>query len=166
MTETTGTHFRKASWGMSRAQVQGLEESELFVDVPDALTFRGEMLGIECLIRYEFSGDRLVSGSYYFNREDDQVDAEVYARLKEALDGEYGEGTERLDWLTLDRVAIRSASELGTAVAAGKLEAFSTWEDENARILLALENNKGKDDAQVMLVYRDPNADEPLTQGH
>jgi hypothetical protein len=59
-----GPTFRLTNWGDSKAEVQALEDSRLYLDRPDLLIYQQEAYGVQMLIKYLFEDDSLYAANY------------------------------------------------------------------------------------------------------
>jgi hypothetical protein len=85
-----GTQFRNSAWQMSKDQVRATEASPPAYESENALGYRGELMGTECGVYYEFESDRLVRAAYLIDHPDDGRDIGDYNRLKTLLTKKYG----------------------------------------------------------------------------
>ena len=88
------TNFRKSSWRMSKDEVRATEASPPAYESETALGYRGELMGSECMVYFEFDSVGLARAAYMIDNPDDARDIEDYNRLKSLLTKKYGEPKE------------------------------------------------------------------------
>ena len=145
--------FRKTKWGMSIEHVMYSEGVKARLEVKDALVYEAEVLGMNCLIFYEFIGNILASGNYFFveeysNRNDYISD---YDSVKNTLREKYGspKSTE-INWR--DDSYKDKPPKYGLAVGLGHLIYRSTWETDSTDIILSLAG--GNYEIELVVHYR------------
>jgi hypothetical protein len=115
-------HFRRASWGMTKQQVRGLEGAPLLSEQPTQLIYRGTLVGRDCIIYYDFRDGRLATGAYLIDGHNDVEDVAAYEELVKLLTAKYGEpDSSGLEWNQLARrVRLETYGEMAKAIATGR----------------------------------------------
>ena len=132
-------HFRKASWGMSKAQVKATEPEKPEHETDDELFYPDKILNMKVYAAFLFTHDKLVMGKYivideHTNKNDFILD---YERLKDALCEKYGDPKDQ-DRVWRDNLYKKDFSDWGLAVSIGHLKYTATWETEDTIVFLLL----------------------------
>lgn len=131
--------FRKANWGMSKAQVKATESGEPEREDDSFLGYGGRIANMDALIAYIFAENKLVMAKYLFiekhsNKNDFIMD---YNNLKESIEKEHGKPKDE-DKLWRSNLYKNDYSQWGFAVSVGHLVYFSKWETKETDIGLIL----------------------------
>lgn len=149
--------FRNAQWGMSKQEVKRTENNTVFVtDKGDFLHYRDTVDGLKVMAVYRFSEGRLVLGKYIFlnrhvNKNKYLID---YNKVKGLLTKKYGVPTNEKD-LWLSNLYRNSPSDWGTAIGAGHLAKYATWELGRTTVSMLLHGDNFK--VSLGIDYMDAN---------
>jgi hypothetical protein len=131
--------FRKATWGMSKAQVKATESGKIYKEDDERLCYQGTVGEKDTLIMFVFAEGELVRGRYAFLTQHTNKNAYIddFKELKGTLTEKYGQPSkDNVIWgndLYKDE-----PSEWGTAVSIGHLSYFTSWDVGDTEIILGL----------------------------
>lgn len=127
--------FRDAEWGMPRERVEKLEKTEPIYSKTDVLTFKGKIANNRVNILYEFSENKLITGTYQFidNHPNGNVYIQDYEKMNEFLDTKYGKPTYRKEIWNNDIYKDKKGF-WGAAVSTGQLMLESSWREDRTII--------------------------------
>lgn len=136
--------FRRAVWGMTRGEVMKSESLELKQEIEDSLWYEGNIGGLSCNIIYIFAAGRFVRAKYYVTEQYSVTTKYIsaYGDLKNSLTEKYGKPKDDFTYW-LDELFKDDPNEWGTAVSAGHVSFFATWERPKTTITLALTGDNG-----------------------
>ena len=136
----TTVSFRKATWGMTIAEVKAIEESTPSEESTTSLTYKDRVGGLEASVVYSFAQDCLVSGGYVFevkhtNNNDFIQD---YERIEAVLAEKYGSPMdEKVYW---KQTLYKSDREKwGFAISLGHLMYYSIRQTQDTKLMHSLQ---------------------------
>jgi hypothetical protein len=147
------THFRKSTWQMSKDQVRATEASAPAYESENALGYRGELMGTECMVYFEFDAAGLARAAYMIDDPDDAKDIEDYNRLKSLLTKKYGEPKDAGMVLTKNVYRLPKIDptiDLETALAEDVVRLKTWWQTEDTYVALVCRGQKGNVQLAVM----------------
>ncbi|ORC32613.1 hypothetical protein B4O97_16245 [Marispirochaeta aestuarii] len=132
--------FRDTIWGMSRAQVIGIEgEENLYVNESDVVIYNCSIAGLKAFAGYLFVDDKLAVGKYLFNetRADNNTYLEDFMKLSKLLISIYGEPVDAdSEWS--NSLYEDDEEYYGLAISLGHLSLWIKWETETTVIFQSL----------------------------
>jgi hypothetical protein len=165
--------FRKAAWGMTRAQVLATEA----VQPSEIRESNGEVLvrydslewgKLACRVVYIFANDKLVRAKYVFDAEHGEPNDFIrdYRAIEPLLHEEYGNpASERAFWsddslqdepksyLEQDRASstdiLPSDQYAGLSIAAGHLKLYTRWRGDRTQISHGLTGGSTGEDSRI-----------------
>ena len=134
-----GQDFRKANWGMTKAQVKQTETSEILKETDELLSYKSELAGYKSLVIYIFAGDKLTRAKYsiieeHSNKNDYMTD---YNSIKGMLEKKYGTPKDD-EKVWKNDLYKEDYSQWGFAVSLGHLMYYSSWENDRTSIFFLL----------------------------
>lgn len=137
--------FRNNSWGDNVTSVKAKEKFELVQEETGILAYKGRIAGMDMLLGYLFTGDKLTTGKYivtedHSNKNDYITD---YDKLKKILTEKYGEPKEDEKYWKNDLYR-DDYSDWGFAVSLGHLIYYSTYQNEKTELTLMLSGENYK----------------------
>lgn len=152
--------FRKTRWGMSKEEVRASEQRDVY-DVYieetsegiEALIYKDNLFGNECILGYVFADDQLTRTKYIFTHDHSNHMEFIYdyEDLKEALTKKYGVPTKDKTFWNGEEVSDNSHPRDGHDLFMGRLSYGSSWKTETTGICLYLAG--GDYDIQLSLEY-------------
>ena len=137
--------FRKTTWGMSREQVKASEDGVPTGEMPEVITYRGEVEGIPVIVGYLFDGDKLIKAGYLMqgSYEDPNSYISDYNKVKDFLINEHGTpAQDEVVWGEGEKV--EDPGKFGESVCGGKLRYLTIWVDPVTVIRESLDGEDGK----------------------
>jgi len=140
--ESLPNGFRKATWGMTRNQVKATESGKIMRDSENALAYKGSVGNADVLIFFFFVSDKLVRGKYSFLTEHTNKNEFIsdFERIKSTLKDKYGD-PQKDETFWSNELYKDEPENWGMAIAVGDLSYYTTWENENTDIVLALDGD-------------------------
>ncbi|MGI5901511.1 MAG: hypothetical protein ACOX7U_03445 [Desulfitobacteriia bacterium] len=138
--------FRDVTWGMSKDEVEEVEEAEFISSDEDELMYLVEIGGDEYYLMYNFVDDKLYEAGYLIMDEvadDSYID--LYEKNKSYLTEKYGEPIK--DEVIWDEGVAESESDLWFHISKGELTYLAAWENDNTEVFLVL---RGHNDNNVL----------------
>ncbi len=155
--------FRKTTWGMSREQVKASEDSVPTGEMPEVITYRGEVEGIPVIVGYLFDGDKLTKAGYLMqgSYEDPNSYISDYNKVKDFLI--IGHGTPAQDEVVWgEGEKVEDPGKLGESVCGGKLRYSTIWADGVTAIRHSLDGEAGKCKHGVMFESMEYHINKPI----
>lgn len=142
--------FRNNSWGDSLVLVKSKEEYDLIQEEPGFLVYKGRLAGMDMLLGYFFTQNKLSTGKYlvsedHSNKNDYIID---YEKLKNLLIQKYGKPKEDEKFWKNDLYQ-DDYSQWGFAISLGHLIYYSTFQNEMTEIILMLSGENYKIDLRI-----------------
>jgi hypothetical protein len=138
--------FRKAKWGMSKAQVRATEGNATPTEAKggglELLTYHDTVVGLPCEVVYIFANDQLTRATYISTVEHSNRNEFVndFAKLRDPLERKYGKPVEQGTIWSNDSFR-NDPAEIGTAIGVGHASMFARWVNEATIILLHLDGD-------------------------
>lgn len=139
--------FRNAKWGMTKDEVKASEKLTLSDELPEAVTYVGELGGKPAIIGYVFNEEgQLIRAGYLVD--DEQIPPDDYVAAFEKAKKDMGVGlgmpsTDRMLW-TSGVQDVTDPEKFGEATCEGKMRYLAGWADERTAINLTLDGYEGK----------------------
>jgi hypothetical protein len=120
--------FRQVHWGQSLAEVLQSESSPPGARQENALFYRTDFAGLNCILVYMFDNDRLYQAGYIFDLTHDDLNQFIfdYKTLFDRLGEEFGKPEED-QVLWLNETYRNTPRAFGTAVSLGHLVCQASW---------------------------------------
>ena len=150
LSQLTDSTFRKSEWGASKAQVKNDENLKLLQEDDNILAYQSTVLGLDALIGYIFTDNKLTRGKYIFQEKHSNKSDFIsdYESLKRILTKKYGEPNEdKTIWK--NDLYKDDYEDWGTAISIGHLLYYATWETEKSEITLMLSGENYKIDLLI-----------------
>jgi len=136
---STESDFRKAKWGMTKAQVKASETFTVTKDMGESILYTGTLASFDVVVGYVFAGGKLVRAVYLVNEEHMNKTDHItdYNSLKELLVKKYGEPAEDESYWKQDLYR-DDPQHWGMAISVGHLVYYTKWETDRTDITMAL----------------------------
>lgn len=133
--QVVGDSFRGTQWGMSKAQIKGIEKFENTVDDPNSLSFRGTIGNSSVVIHYFFVDDLLVKAycSILDEHSTNNLYLHDYESWNKLLIKKYGQAEDNHIWS--DETFKDDPEDWGLAVSSGALKIVTNWETAETEIV-------------------------------
>jgi hypothetical protein len=143
---------------MTRAQVKASESATLRnEDKGNFIMYSDIIIENHCFIGYTFKNDRLISGLYFIDNDQDYEDLQAYERMKDLLIKKYGkpdyDGQEQRN--PEERLALDTYGKMAAAIANGDVTLKCVWEYYGTRIILLCVEDEKKVNALLKVLYFD-----------
>lgn len=140
ITSGEAADFRKARWGMTKAEVIATEETEPQSEGNHCYLFNDTVLGRAMCVHYCFVKNQLVLARYELADKEliDRKYIKHYESFQSALKRKYGAPVKETDTWRNGAYFRDDKSQWGTAVSTGKLTRRSTWQTGTTDIELLL----------------------------
>lgn len=156
LSELTDSTFRKNKWGASKEKVMNDETLKLLQQDENILVYRSTVLGLNALIGYIFTGDKLTRGKYIFQEEHSNKSDFIsdYESMKKILTKKYGNAKkDKTIWK--NELYKDDFQDWGTAISIGHLLYYATWETEKSNITLMLSGENYKIDLLIEFISKE-----------
>lgn len=142
--------FRNNVWGDSLSFVKSKEEFNLVQAESDLLVYEGRVAGMDMLLGYIFTQNKLTTGKYILLEDHSNTNDYIsdYERLKDLLIQKYGEPIEDEEYWKNDLYQ-DDYSQWGFAISLGHLIYYSTFENEMSEITLMLSGENYEINLQI-----------------
>lgn len=131
--------FRGVPWGSSKSVVKSIERAPIEFEEDALITFKVQLLDIECLAVYRFDEDSLFMTKYLVTHEHSYSNAYLsdFSQIKEALISKYGDPSKD-DTYWANDLYRDEYDDWGLAIEVGHLSMFSSWSLPDMTVLLGL----------------------------
>jgi hypothetical protein len=136
---STANDFRKAKWGMTKAQVKASESLTATKDMGETILYTGTLASFDVVVGYIFAGSKLVRAAYLVTEEHTNKTDHIsdYNSLKELLVKKYGEPAEDKSYWKQDLYR-DDPQHWGMALSMGHLVYYTKWETDRTAITMML----------------------------
>lgn len=149
--------FREADWGMTKEQVEKLENSKKKSLSIDKILYLGELGNLEVMIGYHFINNKLVKGQYIFDNKHTDSNQYIldYNKINDLLCSKYGDyASDRTVWN--NDLFKNRPNDYGMALSVGHLVYMAVWYTDKSKIFHAI----GGDNHEIShgITYEDINS--------
>jgi hypothetical protein len=147
--------FRKATWGMSKMEVEATEIGQLLKQEADNVVYKYELYGLDCAITYSFENDKLMRGTITIIEVHPDVNQYLFDfnAIKSIMSAKYGKPAQD-DALWRNEQYKENIGKWGEAIQLGHLVLFAKWFYPNVLIHLQISGESGK--IKLGIQYRKP----------
>ncbi|MDB6123625.1 MAG: hypothetical protein JWQ71_2618, partial [Pedosphaera sp.] len=138
--------FRKARWGMSRAEVKATESEPPGDDTnPRLLLYKDNLDEFSVVVAYDFLDGKLTEGIYSLQDKHSNLNdhLEDYKRFKTLLTKKYGPSKENDETWSQNRYK-DTPEKYGLAISLGHLKYRTTWETDRTQIAMVLKGENSE----------------------
>ena len=139
--DTGDFDFRKARWGMTKAQVKQAETGKI-QKVDDLLVYKSTIAGLSTYVAYIFVNDQLVRAKYIFEEPHTNKNMHIvdYEKVKSIISKKYQQPIQDKTIWSNSMFKTKPESR-GLAVSMGHLAYFASWGSDRTQIWLALDGD-------------------------
>jgi hypothetical protein len=144
--------FRSASFGMSREEVRATETAVEWIDQSGVLGFQTSISGLQALAVYHFVNDKFSRANYSVTEPHSNRNAHIddYRKLAGLLEQKYGAPAQD-ETVWRNDLYRDDPSGWGTAIAAGHMTMYKSWEADTASVIILL--NGDNFDMNLLIEY-------------
>ena len=134
-----GPDFRHSNWGDSRETVKKAEGQKALIDDDKIYAFDGKIAGMDCLVGFIFTNNKLTMAKYIFNEKHTNKNDYIqdYHDLVTLMTKKYGEPKwDEPEWK--NSLYRKDRDDYGFAISLGHLTYSAAWENDETRITVYL----------------------------
>ncbi|MBD3321164.1 MAG: hypothetical protein GF350_08735 [Chitinivibrionales bacterium] len=138
-----GFDFRKARWGMTKAQVKPSETAKLTKETANTLQYASKIAGMTSKMTYHFTSGKLTKASYDINQGhvNPSLFYEDFENLMDHMSSAYGTPATR-DYQWKNTMYKNDKSKWGFAISIGFLTCNVIWKTQRSKINLHISGGK------------------------
>ncbi|MCP5051486.1 MAG: hypothetical protein GY940_30240 [bacterium] len=143
--KTFKTNFRKAKWGINKAQIKILEGRSPVLDRGFGMMYKDNLFNWPVNVLYIMSGSQLSAGGYTFEHKHSNKNTYIddFKKIKRGLIKKYGVPVSD-DQVWGNNLYKDNRQSWGMAISAGHMEYVAIWETKDTTIRLRLAGDNYK----------------------